>query len=58
MNKRNDEAKEDVKKDEPEFSATVQARRERLAREVGDASDETDGKLYGVTDREKREDEK
>ena len=41
-----------------EESAVVKARRERLAKTVGDASEDTDGKTYGVSDRPKREDEK
>lgn len=35
--------------DKVEFSATVQARRDRLEVEVGDASQESLGKTYGVT---------
>lgn len=58
-NKRNDEVKDEAVNDSPyEDSAVVKARRERLAREVGDASQDEDNKTYGVSDREKREDEK
>ena len=63
MGKSKRDNKEDVKSkndsvDESQFSDTVKARRERLAREVGDASDEFETKSYGTSGRQKREDEK
>lgn len=63
MGKSKRDNKEDVKSkqdsvDESQFSPSVQARRERLAREVGDASEDYENKSYGVSDRKKRKDEK
>lgn len=57
-NKEDVQSKNDSQVDESQFSDTVKARRERLAREVGDASEEFDTKSYGTSGRQKREDEK